>query len=399
MSLAFNSLEWGFENFVIWLPLFFCLISVVYYCLAIYSAIDFLSQKIPAAPNFYPPISLLKPLCGLDPNTYGNLASFCYQDYPNYQIVFGVQDPTDPAIAVVRQLIHDFPTLDIQLVVSDRAIGTNLKISNLANALTAAKHELLLISDSDIYVGTDYLKTVVQPLQDPTVGVVTCTYRSKAEGWIATLEALGISTELVPTVLVSRKLEGMTFGIGATVVLRRSVLESFGGFAAIANYLHDDFHLGRLPASAGYRVVLSNYMVTHVLGRESFSTFFQHQTRWNRGIRLSQPAGYAGQIFTFGTVASLLFLLTSHGSSLSWSILGITWLFRFAMAWTVGVKTLNDPIVKKWLWLVPLSDLIRFAMWCAGFVGNTIEWRGRQFKLTSQGELIEIEAIRLEARI
>ena len=399
MLFAFDPMALNFREIAAWIPLFFCLISIVYYCLAIYSAIDFLSQKLPVDPNFHPAISLLKPLCGLDTNTYGNLASFCYQDYPNYQIVFGVQDPADPAIAVVKQLIHDFPKLDIQLVVSDRAIGTNLKISNLANALTAAKHELLLISDSDIYVSADYLKTVVQPLQDPTVGVVTCTYRSKAEGWIATLEALGISTELVPTVLVSRKLEGMTFGIGATIALRKSVLESFGGFAAIANYLHDDFHLGRMSFDAGHRVVLSNYVVSHVLGTESFSTFFQHQIRWNRGIRLSQPAGYTGQIFTFGTVASLLFLLSSHGSSLGWSVLGITWLFRFAMAWTVGIRTLNDPIARKLLWLVPVSDLIRFVMWCAGFVGTTIEWRGNQFKLTRQGQMVAIAAIELEARI
>ncbi len=390
MLLAVVSLKLDWGNFAAWVCLFFCLISIVYYSLATYSAIDFLSQSLPYDPHFHPPVTLLKPLCGLDSHTYENLASFCHQDYPRYQIIFGVQNPKDPAIYVVKQLIEDFPQLDMQLVISDRVLGSNLKISNLANALTKANYELLLISDSDIQVGFDYLKTVVQPLQDNAVGVVTCTYRSAAEGWIATLEALGISTELAPTVLVSRKLDGMTFGIGATVLIRRTALEAFGGFGAIANYLHDDFHLGRMPANAGYRVVLSNYVVSHVLGRESFSTFFQHQTRWNRGIRLSQPGGYTGQIFTFGTVASLLLLLTTQFSALGWSVLVVTWSFRLMMAWTVGVRTLNDPIAKKLLWLVPLSDLLRFILWCAGFVGNKIEWRGKQFKLTRQGELIAI---------
>lgn len=381
-----------FIDYARFIPMLFCLIAIFYYCLASYSAIAFLSQSTPINPEFHPPVSILKPLCGLDPHTYENLASFCRQDYPDYQIVFGVQDSSDPVVAVVKQLMEDFPAIEMRLVISDHTIGMNLKISNLANAVVKADHEILLISDSDIQVGSDYLIKVVQPLSDSSIGVVTCMYRSQVQGWAAAFEALGISTELAPTTLVSRTLSGMTFGIGATIGIRRSVLASIGGFQAVANYLHDDFHLGRMPTDAGYRVVLSHYIVNHGLDTQSLADLVQHQTRWNRGIRVCQPLGYAGQLFTFGTIASLAFLLTTQASQLSWTVLGFTWFFRLAMAWIVGVTVLNDPTVKQLFWLVPLSDLMRFALWCYGFLGDRIEWRGRPLKLTKDGTLIALSS-------
>ncbi len=387
MLSAFKQME-RITYYAPFLPLLFCLSAIVYYCLALYAAIAFLTESTDTDLDFHPPVSILKPLCGLDRNTYENLASFCRQDYPTYQIIFGIQDPTDPVIAVVKQLIHDFPACDLCLVVSDRAIGLNRKISNLANAVTEAKHDLLLIADSDIQVGSDYLMQVVQPLRDPTVGVVTCTYRSVAQGRIAALEALGVTTELIPTVFVSRLLMGMTFGIGATIVLQKSVLAAIGGFSAVANYLHDDFHLGRIPTHLGYRVVLSRYVVDHMLAATQLTDFLQHQTRWNRGIRFSQPWGYAGQILTFGTVAGGCFLLTMHGSILSWMVLSLTLAFRLLMAWGVSVKVLRDPTAQKLLWLVPLSDLVRFALWCYGFTGDRIEWRGHTLTLTASGKLL-----------
>ena len=374
-------------------PLLFCLVAIFYYALASYCAIEFLSQSKSEKinPEFHPPVSILKPLCGIDGNTYENLASFCRQDYPDYQIIFGVQDQADPVIAIVKQLIQDFSTIDLQLVISDRTIGPNLKISNLANAADQAKHEILLISDSDIRVTSDYLINVVQPLRDDSVGVVTCMYRSQVQGWITDFEALGISTELAPTTLVSRKLSGMNFGIGATIAIRKSVLAAIDGFRSVAKYLHDDFHLGRMPFDSGYQVVLSHYVVSHGLDTASLPDLIQHQTRWNRGIRVCQPWGYAGQIFTFGTVASLVFLLVTPAPELGWMVLGITWFFRLVMAWIVGVNVLNDPIVKKLFWLVPLSDLIRFTLWCYGFVGDRIEWRGQQLKLARDGQLIALD--------
>jgi ceramide glucosyltransferase len=387
MLSIFSWVQFAIGNPIQFLLLLWCLIAIFYYGLAAYAAISFLSQARPLNPDFHPPVSILKPLCGLDRHTYTHLASFCQQDYPHYEIIFGVQDPTDPVILIVQQLIQDFPALPLRLVVSDRTIGPNLKISNLANAQLEARHAILLIADSDIQVGPDYLINVVQPLSQPAVGVVTCMYRALVQGGIADFEALGIATELAPTTLVSRQLTGMTFGIGATIVMRKSVLAAIGGFKSVANYLHDDFHLGRQPTNAGYAVVLSHYVVNHGLDTANLAGLIQHQTRWNRGIRVSQPGGYAGQIFTFGTVASLLFLLATTGSTLGWTILGLTWAGRLTMAGVVGLQVLRDPVVKQLFWLIPCSDLLRFGLWCYGFSGNHIEWRGRHLQLTKEGQL------------
>jgi len=378
------------SHYAVWIPLLFCFTAVIYYGLVIYSTLDFLKQNIPVDPTFHPPVTILKPLCGIDKNFYEILSSFCRQNYPTYQIVFGVQDPNDPSIAVVKQLMQDFPDVDIDLVISDRAIGQNLKVSNLANAATLAKHPLLLSTDSDIRVGSDYLMTVVQPLKDPSVGVVTCLYRCLPQGLFALFVALAISTDNHPTILVSRKLGGMSFGVGATLLIRQSVLASVGGFLAVADYLQDDFALGSLPSKAGHGVVLSNYVVEHELETKTASDFFKQLLRWNIGIRASHPWGYAGQIFTYGVVASLLFLLAMQGTSLGWSVLSVIWLLRVVMAWVVGVIALEDPVVKRYWWLVPLSDVVRFGLWCAAFVSNRIEWRGRQLQLTKDGKLIAL---------
>ncbi len=372
---------------------FLSVAAITYYCLAIYAAIAFFSQAKAEASGseleFLPPISILKPICGVDDRSYQNLSSFCKLDYPDYQIIFGVQTQTDPSIAVIQKLIQDFPGLDIQYVTCDRILGTNLKVSNLASAAALAKHELLLLADSDVCVGCDYLQQVVQPMSDLEVGVVTCMYRSQTQGWLATFAALAISTDFLPSVLVARQLKGMNFALGATILIRKSVLTAIGGFAAIADYLEDDFQLGHLPSQAGYRVVLSDYVVDHVMGGEKLVDFLHHQTRWHRGIRFARPGGYLGLIFTYGTVSSLLFLL-STSSLLGWVVLALTWTIRYTMAWLVGVKYLQDPIAQKGLWLVPLRDAIGFLLWFYSFMGNKIEWRGRKLQLVKGGKLLEV---------
>jgi ceramide glucosyltransferase len=365
-----------------------CLSAIVYYCYAIYAAGCFFSKPAKIDINFHPAISILKPICGSDSNTYNNLASFCQQDYPTYQIIFGVQDKHDPSLKIIKQLIADFPNVDIQYVINSGTTGTNRKVNNLASAAVKASYDILLLADSDVRVGQDYLRHVVQPLEQPKVGVVTCMYRSLATGWIATLEALSTTTDFHPGVLVSTQLENTAFAMGQTIVIRRSVLKKIGGFDAIADYLADDFQLGYLPAQAGYEVVLSTYVVDHVLASSTLMESLQRQIRWMLNIRVSRPWGYAGLIFTYGTVSSLLLLQTTERSTFAWAVLGITWTLRLIMAWFVGVKSLRDPVAKKWLWLVPLRDLINVALWCYGFVGNTIKWRGQQFRLTKEGELI-----------
>lgn len=372
--------------------LILCLSAIGYYCYAIYAAIQFFAEPAQIELDFHPPITILKPICGLDIDTYENFASFCQQDYPKYQIVFGVRDQRDPCVEVVNKIIRDFPEIDICLVVSDHTIGTNLKVSNLANAQTEAKYEILLLADSDVRVGSDYLRRVVQPMRDPAVGVVTCLYRPLVRGWVAILEAVGISTEYQANILVARSLEGMNFALGPTIAIRKTALEAVGGFMAIADYLADDYQLGYLPAQAGYRVVLSEYIIDHVIATESFTDLIYRQTRWNCCTRVSRPWGYVGLIFTSGTALSLLFLCVTRGATLSWVIVGVTWSTRLIMAWVVAVRGLKDPVAKKFLWLVPLRDLLSFALWCYSFVGDTFEWRGRRLKLTSGGKLVPLTA-------
>lgn len=367
-----------------------CFCAILFYSYATYAAIEFFGDPNPIDPEFHPPVSILKPICGIDCDTYKNFASFCRQDYPEYQIVFAVRDRFDPAVEVVEKIIAEFSDLDIQLVVSDRTIGANLKVCNLANAQAAAKYPILLIADSDIRVGSDYLRRVVQPLKDPTVGVVTCPYRSLVQGWVASIQAIQTACEFHAGVLVARKLSGMNFAFGSTIIIQTATLEAISGFAAIADYLADDFLLGYLPTQKNYKVVLSNYIVEHVLAADTFTGSIQRQIRWARGKRVSRPWGYLGLILTYGTITSLLFLITTQGSILGWSVLGITWCMRLIMAWAIGVRSLKDEAATQFLWLVPLCDLLSFAVWCYSFLGNTIEWRGRSLLLTKGGKLVPL---------
>jgi ceramide glucosyltransferase len=378
------------SNGYYFLLLLLCLSAIWYYCYAIYAAIEFFSDSTKIEPDFHPPISILKPICGLDIDTYENFASFCQQDYPEYQIIFGVLDESDPSVEVVKRIIDDFPEIDIRLVVSDRTIGTNLKVSNLANAEAEAKYPILLLADSDVRVGPDYLRRVIQPMRDPAVGVITCLYRPLVRGWVAILEAVGISTEYHAGVLVARSLEGMNFALGPTIAIRKTALEAVGGFLAIADHVADDFQLGYRPAQAGYKVVLSDYVIDHAIATDSFIDLIYRQMRWNCCTRVSRPWGYLGLIFTHGTAIGLLFLMATAGSLFGWVVAGITWSTRLIAAWVVGVRSLKDPVARKFLWLVPLRDLISFALWCYCFFGDTFEWRGRRLRLTKGGKLVPL---------
>ncbi|MER3434357.1 MAG: glycosyl transferase [Leptolyngbya sp. ERB_1_1] len=361
--------------------------TVFFYLFSIYAAIEFFRPKPQKDFDFQPPVTILKPVCGLDDNTYENLASFCNQDYPRYQIIFGTQDQNDPCIAIVKQLIQDFPMQDIRLIINDRAIGVNPKVNNLYNIALEAQHEILVLADSDIWVDANYLKQVVQPLNDSTVGVVTCPYRSRSQNIVSAFEALSLSTEFFPSVLVARKLEGMAFAFGATIVLKQSVLAEIGGFEAIANYIGDDFQLGHLPAQAGYEIVLSEYVVDHVLTTATVPQLLQHQTRWFRNTRFARSSGYLGLIFTYGTVTSLFLLAVTQASLLGWIVLITTWTVRYIAAWLIGVYYLQDAIAKQLLFFVPLRDCLSFCLWCYGFFGNSVEWRGQKFQLSAGGAI------------
>ena len=378
------------------LGLILCLPATIYYGYGIYSAIAFFDNSTNLQDidenslklAFYPPITILKPVCGLDHDAYQNFASFCTQSYPQYQIIFAVGDRLDPVINVIQQIIKDFPLVDIELVQSDRLIGTNYKISNLANALPKAKYEFLVLADSDVRVDSAYLHNLVQPLVNPEVGAVTCLYRPIMQGWVATLEAVGISTEYLASVLVANQLEGLKFALGPTIAMRKTVLKEIGGFEAIADYLADDYQIGYLTAKAGYKVVLSPYIINHLISTDNFQDFFNRQVRWAYCTKVSRPLGYLGLFFTQGTATSLIFLVLSGGSGWGWLALAIAWTSRMVLAWVVGVWGLKDSSASKFLWLVPIRDLLSFGIWIYSWFSNTMNWRGRELQLSSEGKLI-----------
>ena len=373
-----------------WLIFPFCCTAVLYYLYAIYATVEFFQQEQPVDPDFHPGVTILKPLCGVDLNTYSNLASFCQQDYPQYQVVFSVRETADPCVPLVRQLIQAFPEVDIALVICDRTIGTNLKVSNLANAVEQAKHRVIVLADCDILVQPHYLQQIVQPLANPQVGVVTCLYNSWTKGWLAGFEALGIATRNHANVFAAHKLEGMHFAFGSTIVIRRSVLDLIGGFAALADHLADDFHLGNLPTKTGYQVVLSHYVVEHQLTTTSLLEFWHRQARWARCIRIERFWGYVGLLFTYGTTSSLLFLLATQGSTWGWLVFAVALGTRWLMAGVIAIHYLKDRAAQRFWWLLPLRDWVNFMIWCYGLVGTTVEWRGYKYKLLKDGKLTPI---------
>jgi ceramide glucosyltransferase len=365
--------------------------SLFFYFLSALSLVSFLRdrrRKQPPRPESQlPPVSILKPLKGVDPEIWESFCSHCEQEYPKFQLIFGVSDPADPAIEVVRNLQAKYPNLPIELIVCDRVLGANIKVSNLAQMLPAARHELLLVNDSDIRVPPDYLRKVITPLADASVGLVTCLYRGVASPTArptlgSRLEALGISTDFVPGVLSARFLErGLHFGLGSTLAFRRRDLESIGGFEALLDYLADDYELGRRIASTGKKVELSAAAVTTFLPAYTLRQFFRHQLRWARTIRDARRLGYAGLIFTFGLPWALLTLLAAHGAGWAWALLALMLTTRLAVGFGSAIIVLNDQQFFRSIFFLPLRDLIAPLVWAASFVGNRIHWRGGVFEL------------------
>ncbi len=312
-------------------------------------------------------------------------------------LIFGVSDPGDPAIEVVHKLQAKYPNLPIELIVCDRVLGANIKVSNLAQMLPSARHELLLVNDSDIRVPADYLRKVVTPLDDASVGLVTCLYRGVASPTIGSrLEALGIGTDFVPGVLSARFLEkGLHFGLGSTLAFRRRDLEAIGGFEALLEYLADDYELGHRIASNGKKIEISAATVTTFLPAYTMRQFFRHQLRWSRTIRDARRWGYAGLLFTFGLpwwgYAGLLFtfglpwalatLLTARGAEWAWALLAMTFAVRLTVGSVAAIVVLNDDQFVRYVLLLPLRDLIAPFVWAASFMGNRIYWRGEVFDL------------------
>jgi len=364
-----------------------------YYLLSIIAGLRFFSRRKVEATGDLRPVTIMIPLHGADFRAYENYAALCRQDYPEYQIVFGTRDARDSSIPIVQKLIEDFPDRDIALVISDNTIGQNLKISNLQNMLARVKHERIVVVDSDIRVSRDYLRRVLAPLADERVGLVTCLYRAaETPDFGARLEAVGITAEFAPGVLMAWMLEGVKFALGSTMATTRTRLEAIGGFRALADYLADDFMLGNLIEKNGHEVRLSDHVVETAMQPVGLAGMIRHQIRWARSTRISRPAGYLGLILTYGTALALLNVAAGRASMLSLMLLAVTLVIRLTMGWMIGVHWLGDRILKKYFWLVPVRDLLSFLIWCASWVGNTVEWRGRLFEVSRDGKMTQVGA-------
>ncbi len=339
--------------------------------------------------DFTPPISILIPVRGADEESYETFASFCRQDYPDFQILFGCRDKDDSAVPIIRKLQSEFPDTKIELSISANEIGTNAKVSNLQNIYQHSRHDYIFIVDSDIKVEPDYLRRVVAPLQKSKVGMVTCLYRgTRAKSFASLLENIGLSSTFGPEVMTSRMLEGVNFALGSTIAMKRETLNKIRGFAAIADYLADDFWLGYLTAKEGFEIVISDVVVDHVPKRETMISMLKHQLRWNKAVRLSRPKGYAGLILTYGIATSFLLLLSLNFSFAAWVLFFCTMIVRLLTAVFGGVILMKDTTLLKNLWLLPIRDFIGFGVWLAGLFGNKVEWRGVKYSLTNDGKLI-----------
>jgi ceramide glucosyltransferase len=365
--------------------------GVAYYIVCMVAASKFFFESAAGPQGRLPPVSLMIPLCGADCEAYENYASFCRQDYPEYQIVFGVRDGADPSVPIVRKLISDFPETDIELVICPEMIGMNLKVSNLNNMFARVKHEHFVIVDSDIKVTTDYLRSIMPYLHAERVGLVTCLYQAaNAPSLASKLEAVGISAEFASGVLVARWLEGMRFALGATMATTKDKLRSVGGFQAIADHLGDDFMLGNLIARAGYEVRLAHHIVQTVLAPVGFMPMLRHQVRWMRGTRVCRPLGYLGLVITYGTAWATIGVVVGHGSLLSLGLFITTLVVRLIMGWLIGVHWLGDKILRTQFWLLPIRDILSFLVWCFGSVGKRVEWRGTVFRLVDDGKMVRV---------
>jgi ceramide glucosyltransferase len=331
-----------------------------------------------------PPVSVLKPVHGLEAQLQKNIESFFQQDYPSFEIIFAADDADDAALDVVREVCARYPHIPSRVLVT----GTkwpNPVVYSFHCMAEAAAHDILVTADSDVQVGPHYLREIVPPMLDPQVGLLTCVYRGKnAAGFFSGLTAIGMSVEMTAGVLVANMLEGMKFGLGPTTVVRKDSLAAIGGYAALQDYIAYDFAIGDLIAKAGYRVVLSRNVIDHVVNQKSFRRMWQNQLRWAQTTRYSRPKGHFGSGLIFAVPYGLLGFIAAAGLGhwifgallLAWSIVN-----RLLEAWLVGWTVVRDPEIRRAPWLYPLRDLLGFAVWFASYLNLRYVWRDSRFEL------------------
>ncbi len=357
--------------------------SLVYCVLAVAAAVSLLRRCVPPL-HSAPGISVLKPLRGLDEGLADNLRSYLAQDYPGeYEVLFGVDEPDDPARAVAEQVSRGFT--NARVLVTGAGTYTNPKDYSLEQLAKCARHDLWVLADSDVRVTPGFLSAVAAEFQDPRLGLETCPYRAvPGSSFWSRLEAIGMNTEFIPGVMVARLVEGMNFAVGPTIVTRRAVIGAIGGFRAVADYYIDDFLLGRYAHEKGWKVELSRYVIEHHIGTQRFRANARHRIMWLRGSRRSRPSGYFGQVFTYPIP---LALLAWAALPAWWPAVAAAFALRYAAAIAVAGAVLRDPLTARRLWLVPIEDLLSFVFYVIAFFGKRIRWRGRSMVILKDGRL------------
>lgn len=371
-------------------------IPFVYYFLAIFSTLRFFGGRHSPGlgkNRFQPPISNLKPVRGLDPDAYENFASFCRQDYPDYEILFCVGDTTDPVLPVLQRLIRDFPETKIRILIGSGRVATNDKVAKLARMVEEAAYEHLVISDSDVRVAPDYLSELIAPLASEEVGAVTCFYVPTAEtSWVQQLQDVGMLSDFYPGILVAKQLDGVKFALGPTIATTRTRLAAFGGYAAIENQPADDLLVGRLIAEQGCEVVLLPYAISTVPDFQSLGELFYKRLRWITVMRHMRPWGHMGLIFTLGLPWALLAVALQPTAGIAAAYLGGYFVARAALTELVGEWGLKQPGVwRKLLW-IPAWDALATLIWLVSFTRRTIRWRGQDY-LIREGQLVPVAPV------
>jgi ceramide glucosyltransferase len=326
---------------------------------------------------------MLKSLKGTDPHMYAAFISHCTLEYPEYEMLFGVNDLSDPAMAVVNQVREKFPRANLRVIECPEVLGPNGKVSTLAQLLPHARYEHILINDSDIVVPSDYLRRVMAHFADPKNGMVTTLYRGVAGSTLwSKLEGLGLSSDFAGGVLLARLMEGgIQFALGATMATTKAAIDRIGGLAQLADYLGDDYELGARTVAAGYKVQLSGPVVETALPDYSFHEFWLHQIRWARNVKDRRPSQYFGLVVTFGFAWAILAALVRPESWWNWAILVVAAAARYISAIVIGRGILGDRQLLRDIWLLPLRDFVALAVWFASYCGDTVVWRGLRFRL------------------
>jgi len=367
--------------------------SVAYNLFAFHCVAAFFTEKnhqIPA--QAVPmPVSIIKPLKGFDENFRSNLETFCTQDYPCYEVLLGFSDPADPAVPVANDLAASHKACCVSTIINAKKLGTNKKVSNLKGLVESATYDLLVISDSDMSVERSYLRNILSEYSDnKNIGLVTCLYKiSHPRTPGAALESLTIALDFIPSVLVAQRLEGITFGLGATLVISKKALDDIGGLATIADYLADDYQIGNRLWKKGYHIVLSDVVLENDAGPMSISDFFAHQLRWARTYRASRPKGYVGYGISHLFPLSLFFFFMQGPTIFALLLLASALTIRLGLASLVSARVIRKKHWIRWIPLLPLKDLFSFGIWAWSFLTNKVTWRGISFRITKGGFIKE----------